>query len=412
MRRPMQKLAYSGYLYLAAEDPTEEPTHYTREDLEKYNLQNAKRLLDSAQEQAEGWMKSKGVAYNAAQSKIAPEEHGLELAYPVSFGKLGVLWPDAEFIFDYELEVSGQNFMDALRTLKFIGQGGKNLREAMFNFCNHYFGATDKTLPELLFAVAFLQSGVEFVNPEARLKVVEFEKGKESEHRDWIMDVLIEIREKKIDKRTPKYIRNWLDKTQIMNVISALTQEGWMADDQKKIVNGFLGKLNQPEFEQFMSDLADKAKGGSSGKRPPLTDRIVEVVRDLTQHERYTGSIDVGMGKDGIVARIDAPYAFFYVFDADAPGADVTLKWAGMTICNHTLHVTTEDNAKSMLTANLDLAEAYQLAPQPSKEKETSEEDFWKDLVKEFKRRDKEDADSGVSKEAPSVSEEDVMHGR
>lgn len=335
------------------------------------HVKDANDLVEKAAADARKTLDKHKVTYKENEPLVSLDSDGVELSFVVTDGELGKgAFNNPSVIFDYVIkagESSGGSFWEGFKDAIDKGLGyhlkGFAVSQVIFDFCDHYFGAEPSTrhYDELLSAVSFLQKGLSDVRAEKRLEIPK-ESADVEVVRDWVKAVLVDIWENRVDQNSKKPIENWQDITQVRQMIEALQKNRYINMAQSKKIIDYLTTLQGVPYTDFIKEIENEATG-KSPKKVSIKASIERAVRQLTAHEQYSGEVRYGIDeKTGhMVAGINAPYQMQYIFDKQ-PGGRLKFLEAGMNICNQTLLVNTEANAKGLLSSNLTLAEAYKAA--------------------------------------------------
>jgi hypothetical protein len=272
---------------------------------------------------------------------VVAEEDGVDLIYNVSKNGL----KQATIIMDYT--TSGIT---------------NKLNEVIFNYCSSDFVATEKaTIPQLLSAIHTLQvaddrppqagesKGISKDDPEiVQRDFVEntlWTLVKKGQHSD-----LLEENQQQFIKKLKQYEDEFstakMGYDDFVKAVKLFSVEGWRS---------LIQQIQQSNFT------TSKMK-------------VDRAVRKLTNHEGYTGPIKYDIDEKGrIVAAINTPYPFAFHFTYKA--GKLTLEDAGFVLCNIAFVSDQPNMVRALVSATLDLAEAYETAVNPEVSKPVSKEE-------------------------------------
>lgn len=295
--------------------------------------------LEQIRSRAEQYLKDRGLQ-KADLTKVDSEEDGVDLVYDVSTQTMQ--------------GHGGQLVLD------FTAAG--KLNEMIFAFCQHGFVAsTEDDVDGLANAVAVLQRFNS--HPEEAWK----EPNQEDEDlKAWVETVLTAWIQHGLSVQTEEGEQLQLDDLPFDDpdkLVKMVEQNpGAFGFDQADVVNFARGSgLYTDDDWREMVVLIER--GG--GSYVPSQKLVEQTVQRLTAHEDYTGDVTAWVEQGHVVAEIKAPYLFRYVFDRK-PGNRLVLQEAGMTICDITWTAANENDAKVLLSADIDLSIAYGEAANPN----------------------------------------------
>ena len=344
-------------------------------------------------DEAKSMLSKYGVAVSGKINFDADEADGVDVSAAVATGGFSQI-KDAKVIFDYSVDLPDDYLEDLKSRLenKGLAEVEKDgllvrllaatpilkklfpkLQEVIFQFCKHGFAGSGNTVEELLRTVAYLQSVR--ARPGVLLEVPDTEATKE-EIDEWARELFKQIIENDMHQHAAVGIHrkaDWGTKPFMSLVVRGLGEKNILGTDQVAVLEKVINSQSREEFAKFIREtLAPSAEG----KRISLKSKVEDAVKALTKHEKYTGDVKIGVHDDGnIVAAIDAPYPFQYIFRQLA-GGKVKLKEAGAEICDFSFVVETEERAKHLLTASLNLADAYKRAANPTLSQNRKERDM------------------------------------
>lgn len=401
------------------------------EEVQKFPFGDKKVILEalmpfSAQlvDEAKSMLSKYNIATSGSIVFAADEADGVDVSAEVATGGFSKI-KDSKVIFDYSvnlpadyLEVIKSRLKDeeladverdgllgkllgALPVLKNITLSPK-LQEVIFQFCKHGFAGSGGTVKELLLTVAYLQS-VKDVAPGALLEVPETGATKE-QINEWAGELFKQIIENDMHQHAAVGIHrkaDWGKKAFMSLVVRGLGEKNILGSDQVSALEKVIESLGPTEFAKFIREVLTPS---AEGKRVSLQSKVEDAVKALTKHEKYTGDVKIGVHDDGnIVAAIDAPYPFQYIFRQPA-GGKVKFQEAGAEICDFSFVVKTEESAKHLLTASLNLADAYKRAANPTlsqNRKERDMEELFLKIVETSKSLEEQD----LKEKAPTKEE-------
>ena len=390
--------------------PWEEEGYRDKQTLRDALMPFVAQLVDEAADT----LNRNSIATSGPVQFDADEADGVDVSAAVATGGFAAI-KDAKVIFDYNvnlpadyLELLKERLQDkgladvekdgfvaklfaALPGLKNIHLTPK-LQEVVFRFCKHGFAGSGGTTDELLKTVGYLQS-VKDVRP-GTLMQVPTEEATEDQIKEWASEIFKQIIENEMHHHAGVDIwrkSEWGKKVKMQEVIKGLGVKKILGGDQVSKLEAVLNPMKSTEYAELIRDILTPSQEGT---RFSLKQKVDELIKELTKHEKYTGDVKYGIAEDGnIVASIDAPYPFVYILTQPA-GGHVKLKEAGTEICDFAFTVNTPDSAKHLLTASLNLADAYKRAVNPSvsqNRKERDAEDLFlkiHDLSKQLKEED------------------------
>jgi hypothetical protein len=406
------------------------------EELQQFPFGDKKVILDalmpfSAQlvDEAKSMLSKYNIATSGSIVFAADEADGVDVSAEVATGGFSKI-KDSKVIFDYSvnlpadyLEVvksrlseEGKGLADVERDglvaklvatlpiVKSIGwaQVSPKLQEVIFQFCKHGFAGSGSTVEELLRTVAYLQSVKDVAS--GVLLEVPVTDATEEQISEWAGELFKQIIENDMHQLAAVGIHrkaDWGKKAFMSLVVRNLGEKNILGSDQVSALEKVIESLGSTEFAKFIREVLTPS---AEGKRVSLQSKVEDAVKALTKHEKYTGDIKIGVHDDGnVVAAIDAPYPFQYIFRQPA-GGKVKFQEAGVEICDFSFVVKSEESAKHLLTASLNLADAYKRAANPTlsqNRKERDMEELFLKIVETSKALEEQD----LKEKAPTKEE-------
>lgn len=290
---------------------------------------------------------------------IFPEQDGVDLVFSVN--SKGT--PNGTIVFDFTL-----SWFRGLKNLVTRPVGlPKQIQEIMFRFCQTDFAAHgDADAQGLLKSISILQNA-----PSSSAGAAEKLPAQDSEELDWLLGFILEMQENR-----PDVDIDYSSRTAVLKQFKKDVDGDRMAPAQYERAQKIISGLTDKAWTEIIKDLARGVKRREQFK--PTNTEIQRLVQRLTQHEQYTGgtqtSIDPKTGK--LVIALETPYPFRFILDW-SPGKGVRFEEAQLAICEREYSARTEQQAKELLSALVDLNIAYNEAPneQLSKDRGDSIED-------------------------------------
>jgi len=406
-----------------APEDKEKPPWETEEFKDKQKLHDAlapfvAHLVDAAKETLSKF----NIATSGNVQFYADEADGVDVGAPVATGAFSAV-KDSKITFDYSIDlptdylanlrsklkdkgladVEKEGFAaKILSALPFLKSSKPKLQEVVFQFCKHGFAGSKQYVEELLSTVGFLQ------NVEARpgtLMQVPEQKATEEQQKEWAAEVFKQIIENEMHHHAGVDIfrkSEWGNKAKMEEVIKGLAAKKILGADQVAALDKILKPLTLKEYAELIRDILTPSQEAT---RFSLKAKVEEAVKELTKHEKYTGPIKFGIHKDGnIIAAIDAPYPFQYIFRQPA-GGKVKFVEAGVEICDFTFIAKTEQDAKGLLTASLNLADAYKRAANPTVSQNRKERDAEELFLRIHDLSKKVQEQEGIKDQPPTPAE-------
>jgi hypothetical protein len=405
-RNPSTFLRRGRYIYRLAQEPapapedelTEEEREYHRilqenedelqELSEKYH-EDLPKTLQKIGEDAQKYMQTHGVKSYGLEKGPIPTKDGVDLVYDI--GVSGT--PEAKLRFDYSstwLSKMKDFVMDE------YSQAFSKLNEVIFEYCDHAFVATQKAKWEdLMKSIGLLQS----IDSRPREDLGALTKN-EADRLDYALGMVQDL-----------ITKQGYDPDVLLDKNKAL--EAFIEDKEKLRITDAVWDAIEPVIENIPDDQwKEKIKSYgeelSARRFVPSRELVEEKVDFLTRHEQYGGQVAIDYAPDGnLIAAINAPYPFLYVFDR-TPGAQIKLVYAAMEFCNLTHIATTEAEAKKLITANLDFAEAFATAANPENEVNTEEAENLQELVSIFQKLTRKEMIAFLQEKYPQLSEDKI----
>jgi hypothetical protein len=372
---------------IAEEQSDEAAQAQQRRDLQRYLTdENLAKwiggLADDIKDHAADFLSSAGLNVSSARL-TAVEEDGVDVAAQVDSRNFK---GDNYFVLDYsvkfprqkgkevplpeEAEAEPEFIQQLARNILNVNKASYKIQEIIFHLCAHNFVPSMNDLDSFLSSMAFLQNGDVRAQAGALREVPKgVEEGDAAAKIAWAQKVIKQVIEQDYEKevgfRFPSGAKNWGDRPFFDKVL----QE---AATQKLITQGMFNKLTETLDEvtdndpEKFRDLVREVLRGKEGEAVTAMQKTVErAVQQLTKHEDYRGSIKYGVDEDGdIIAAVEAPYPFRYIFKRS--GKNVMLKEAQMEFCDYTWATTSQNGARRLISANLELAHAFKRAVNPS----------------------------------------------
>ena len=332
-----------------------------------------------------------GITKSGEVALEADEADGVDMQVAIAAGAFSAL-SNTKLTFDYKVDLpqkdldkldkripgaSEQGFAgNLLLNLNSLGKGTTTLQEVVFYFCKHGFASDTKTMAPLLTAVGTIQKSKAHAGPLIEIPV---EKASDFDKLEWAKEVFKLIIEKDMNQDAGVKLwrkEEWGKVTTMKEVVKGLGIKNILKSNQVSMLNGVLNDLTAQEYAEMIRDVLTPTSGG---EQFTLKKGVEDAVKGLTKHEHYVGKVRFGVNDDGSVsAAIDSPYPFQYTFE-QLKGGKVKFIDASTEICDFSFSTTTEDHAKKLLTATLDLADAYARTVNPSISENKKEAD--KDML-------------------------------
>jgi len=354
---------------------------------EEVPLLFGKELLNSLEpfvaelrKDVQGWLSKYGIDASGEIAVEADEADGIDMGVPIATKNFSAL-PNTSLSFDYYIrlpeedlealrargltDIEKEGFAGRiLRNIKNLVGSNNKLQEVVLHFCNHGFVGTGNTVGELLDTVGFLQKKTQ-VRPGELLEVPE-EEASEENIKEWVSEVFKQIIENEMHHHAGVDIfrkSQWGDIGKMKEVLKGLQAKNILGGDQVSVLMKFLGGLKPTEYASMIRDILTPTR---ATEKYSLRKVVEAKIAELTKHEQYKGEVKFGIADDGnIVAAIDAPYPFQYILK-QRTGGKIELLHADTEICDFSFIVDTEQAAKDLLTASLNMADAYKRAVNPS----------------------------------------------
>lgn len=402
IRNPSTFLRRGNYIYRLAQERTlkEQKDDESDEDFwERFYEKHVEELDDAYKDidKAAKKMMNKVGIQNAHLLKegLVQTKDGADLIYNIETNSL----PGAKLRFDFTIDhlENFKTFITRPYLKKF------NVNEVILEYCDHSFVANDASqMSQLMKSVGLLQGELE---SRSREDLGRFTKD-EVDRIDYALGMVQKLiasyevdagDEDLGDLENPKYVVNYFIEHQDRLAVT---------DEVLNLLEEVLSKIPAEEWKQRI----EKYKGDLVSKTPRVPSReLVEAkVQELTSHEQYGGKVAVDYTKDGrLVAAINAPYPTLYIFDRE-PGAQLKLHKMAMEFCHNTHFAVNESEAKLLISANLDFAEAYETAANVEEEGNTEGADDFEELVTTFHKLHRKDMMEFLTKQYPELSEDKI----
>lgn len=418
------------------DEPSTEEDELPKDETEI--AENLRPLVALLNDKIKQQLRTYKIAASGDSTIEADEADGVDVVVPIAAGNFAAM-PKTRLSFDYAINYPKgtkdedkrvpEDIADRLKSdgfiksllfnIKNLGSANVALGEVIFYFCRHGFAGTGNTVKELLSTVGYLQN-VDEVRPGHLLTLPVTEEGPGNEEsnaakvREWAAEMFKDIIQNDMhqDAGVAIYRKDqWGTKEKMKEVLSGLEAHNILGADQVKILTGVVDSFKgEGDFSNFIREsLTPSVKTEKLGLRKVIED----TVKKLTSHERYSGGVKFGVHDDGsIIANIDAPYPFQYVFEP-VPGGKIRLKDASVEICDFSFIEHSEEGARNLLSASLNLADAYKRAVNPTLSENRKERDIAElfkkinDYTKLMRQKEEEEA----KKEAPPTGPEGVGTG-
>ena len=298
----------------------------------------------------------------------------------------------------YQLKIPGLSNPVRL-TLDYASVDEKAVpREAILEMCNVGYAAIEpKTLIELLNAVATLQK----LSPPSAMPKTNKEQAKA---RDWLEyhlpGILVEMQKAigiqqgeagggdiKVENK------DVFQQTLIQLLQGEATLKAFTNAENAQKAAQLAKSLDTTQWQILIATIL-----ATRGKAFPTRALVVQKITELTQHEQYSGQVDIiGYDKDAVVVGVRIPPPMedlLFVFKRPPGTNDIQLVEAGLSLCGKQVLVAKADEAltKLMVTAMVDLTIASDVAANPEYSQPPGAEDeegtqlSLKELNKELRR--------------------------
>lgn len=404
-RNPSTFIRRGNYVYRLAQDPDPEPAPKEKQelppvedlrDISHYQDQLFEKLPEAFQaigKIAEKIMRKAGIIWSGVfNDGPVPTKDGADIAYDISTGEL----PNARLRFDFSV-----GWLDDMKDffLKKFSPSASDLTEIQLEYCGHTFVAHKDTWTSLLQSIGLFQTKLE-QRPRWDLGTLTPREADILDYTQGLIQKLVQYLE--MNGKPPVDIT---DKGEVILQLGIEREPLGITPEVARTLFPVIKKVDDQKWKNIVQN--SKAALESKRRYVPAKEFIDEIVSDLTAHENYTGGIQYAYDKDGsIVASIDAPYPFFYRFKRES-GGTLTLVAAAMEFCQNTHIANSVEEAKKMITANLDFAEAYEAAANPpdaATEPATSAEE----LISIFQNLNREEMVDFLKAQHPDMPD-DVM---
>jgi hypothetical protein len=402
IRNPSTFLRRGNYIYRLAQERIlkEQKEDESDEDFwERFYEKHVEELDDAYKDidKAAKKMMNKVGIRNAHLLKegLVQTKDGADLIYNIETNSL----PGAKLRFDFTIDhlENFKTFITRPYLKKF------NVNEVILEYCDHSFVANDVSqMSQLMKSVGLLQGELK---SRSREDLGRFTKD-EADRVDYALGMVQKLiafsevdagDEDLGDLDNPKYVVNYFIEHQDRLAVT---------DEVLNLLEDVLSKIPAEEWkkrvEEYKEDLVSKSP------RVPSRKLVEEKIQDLTSHERYGGKVAVDYTRDGrLVAAINAPYPILYIFNRE-PGAQIKLDEVAMEFCHNTHLAVNESEAKQLISANLDFAEAYETAANVEQEGNTEGADDFEELVTTFHKLHRKEMVEFLKKQYPEYSEEKI----
>lgn len=362
----------------------EKAEQYIQRKVTDEEVTNALRSLSNRiRKDAADFMEKAGITIKDVRF-VAAEEDGIDVAADATAGNFK---GDTFFVLDYAVkfpknkktvplsedeESDEPKFIDDLTAGIFNVDKAthKGPQEVIFHICRHNFVPSMNDLKSFMSAMAFLQDTGQVKAQAGALREVPEQDWKEDKKKKWFAELIKKWVHNDFEKEAGKDFSNigkkaWGDRRKFDAVV-----EGGVHN--KLITQAFANKLletvdelTEKDANRFR-DLVRESLQETQGEGIAATQKTVErAVQQLTKHEDYRGGVKYGIDEDGaIIAKIEAPYPFHYIFERAGP--NVRLREAQMEFCDYKWVATSPGAAMKLVSADLELAHAYKRAINPS----------------------------------------------
>lgn len=393
MRNPSTYLRRGSYIYKIAQDPItkEAPEGETDEEFWKRFYEKHVEELEPAYESvvkaAKKIMDKAGLKASLLKEGLIQTKDGVDLIFDVEKNL-----PGGKLRFDYT--VGWLNNIKQFFTKPYFEES--SLNEIVFEYCNHSFVANRKDdISSLLKTLAFLQMAE--TRPREDLGKLSNEDADKFDYALGLIQSLINRRGYK-----PEVLE---DKDEALKALKSDAEFLRITDAVLNAVTPIIQNYPDQAWKEKIQEFADELV---ARKYVPSRELVENKVMDLTRHEKYSGNVKIDYAKDGsIVAVINAPYPFIYIFSRH-PGGRLDLSEAAMQFCQQTVVANNDEEARKLITANLDLAQAYATAANTEDEGNTKPAKDLEGLVEIFQDLHREDMIKFLQTKFPNLKADDI----